>query len=473
MASNLTARQFQAADGAHDWRVLADGASACFRTTGYPQGADFVSRLAGLDVVVGHPPDIDVRGSAVTVRTLTPGVGVTTADLDVAHAVSGLAREMGLRPDPAVVQEISLTIDASDTAAVRPYWAAALGFEPVGDDELADPMRRWPGFWFQHMDTPRPLRNRIHLDIGLPYEHAARRLQAAVAAGGRIVNDDAGEACMVTADPEGNEACLSSFEGRGQPGSVEQTIHTTVGRADWRFTVYDGLRAFFGTPDLATSAAFLAAVAPLTSDDGAEERPHVALDVRPSGVTVRLRTERHDGWGIGARDADLARGISELAARFGLEAEPARVQAVKVAIDALDLRAVRPFWEAVLGYVVRPDSDVQLVDPAGRGPGFWFQAMLPELDPRHEERAAQRNRIHVDVFVPDDQAETRIAAAVAAGGRVVYDAEAPEWWTLADPEGNEVDVAVVPGREEIWLAAQGTEPQSTEHDAETQEATHE
>ena len=71
-----------------------------------------------------------------------------------------------------------------------------------------------------------------------------------------------------------------------------------------------------------------------------------------------------------------------------------------------------------------------------------------------EARREQRNRIHVDVFVPDDQAEARIDAALAAGGRVAYDAEAPEWWTLADPEGNEVDIAVSVGREEIWRAAQ-------------------
>jgi len=60
----------------------------------------------------------------------------------------------------------------------------------------------------------------------------------------------------------------------------------------------------------------------------------------------------------------------------------------------------------------------------------------------------QRNRIHVDVFVPDDQAQARVAAAVAAGGRVVYDAKAPFWWTVADPEGNEVDIPVAVGREE-------------------------
>ena len=71
-----------------------------------------------------------------------------------------------------------------------------------------------------------------------------------------------------------------------------------------------------------------------------------------------------------------------------------------------------------------------------------------------EARREQRNRIHVDVFVPNDQAAARIEAALATGGRVAYDAEAPEWWTLVDPEGNEVDIAVSVGREEIWLAAQ-------------------
>ena len=59
----------------------------------------------------------------------------------------------------------------------------------------------------------------------------------------------------------------------------------------------------------------------------------------------------------------------------------------------------------------------------------------------------QRNRIHLDVFVPHDQAEARIAAALDAGGRLVSDAHAPAWWTLADAEGNEADVATWMGRE--------------------------
>ena len=61
-------------------------------------------------------------------------------------------------------------------------------------------------------------------------------------------------------------------------------------------------------------------------------------------------------------------------------------------------------------------------------------------------RHAERNRIHVDVFVPHDQAEERVAAALAAGGRLVSDEHAPAWWTLADAEGNEADVATWLGR---------------------------
>ena len=76
------------------------------------------------------------------------------------------------------------------------------------------------------------------------------------------------------------------------------------------------------------------------------------------------------------------------------------------------------------------------------------------MDASEEDRRRQRNRIHVDLFVPDDQAQVRIDAALAAGGRIAYDDEAPEWWTLADPEGNEVDIAVSVGREELWQAAQ-------------------
>ena len=110
------------------------------------------------------------------------------------------------------------------------------------------------------------------------------------------------------------------------------------------------------------------------------------------------------------------------------------MQTVQVTIDALAGRDVMPFWRAVLGYESRADSpEEDLIDPHGRGPSFWFQRM--------DAPRPQRNRVHIDVWVPHDQAEARVAAAIAAGGRLLTDQHAPQWWTLADAEGNEVDVA--------------------------------
>jgi 4a-hydroxytetrahydrobiopterin dehydratase len=102
-----------------------------------------------------------------------------------------------------------------------------------------------------------------------------------------------------------------------------------------------------------------------------------------------------------------------------------------VSIDALVRPDVIPFWRAVLGYVER-DGPEDLMDPQGRGPAIFVQQM--------DVPRPQRNRIHVDVYVPHDQAPLRVAAAIAAGGRLVTDEYAPSWWVLADAEGNEACV---------------------------------
>ncbi len=60
-----------------------------------------------------------------------------------------------------------------------------------------------------------------------------------------------------------------------------------------------------------------------------------------------------------------------------------------------------------------------------------------------------RNRIHVDISVPHDHAEARVAAVIAGGGHLVTDRNAPAWWVLADAEGNEAP-AWAPG----WAATE-------------------
>jgi 4a-hydroxytetrahydrobiopterin dehydratase len=133
----------------------------------------------------------------------------------------------------------------------------------------------------------------------------------------------------------------------------------------------------------------------------------------------------------------LAAGISEAADALGVTGLPATAPpAVEVAIDALDIPAVRPFWKAVLAYddeqPPAEDSPPALVDPAGIGPAFWFQQM--------DAPRPQRNRLHIDVTVAHDVAPARVAAAIAAGGRLISDTRAPAFWVLADPEGNEACV---------------------------------
>jgi 4a-hydroxytetrahydrobiopterin dehydratase len=203
----------------------------------------------------------------------------------------------------------------------------------------------------------------------------------------------------------------------------------SAGVADWR-PIWGGGWAcgYFRTGSFATGVALVAAIGDLAA--AARHAPDV--DLRPEGVTIRLFSGEHEG--LSTRDVELAGQISAAARDLGAVADPSAVQHVQVAIDALVAADVRPFWRAVLGYDEVGGED--LFDRHRRGPSFWFQQM--------DAPRPQRNRIHIDIYVPHDQAEARIAAALAAGGRIVRD-NGPEWWTLADAEGNEADLA-------IWMA---------------------
>jgi 4a-hydroxytetrahydrobiopterin dehydratase len=172
----------------------------------------------------------------------------------------------------------------------------------------------------------------------------------------------------------------------------------------------------------------------------AEANHHPDVDVRYATVHVTLVS--HDANGLTEADVALAGLISSVADALGIAGRPTSPQGLEVAIDALDIPAVLPFWRAVLGYAdERPpaqDASPALVDPAGIGPAFWFQQM--------DSPRPQRNRVHIDVTVPHDVAEQRMAAALDAGGHLVSDAHAPAWWVLADAEGNEACVCTWQGR---------------------------
>lgn len=198
-----------------------------------------------------------------------------------------------------------------------------------------------------------------------------------------------------------------------------------AGLDGWRL-LGDGATAFYPTESFAASLRLVTAIGELA------DRPVPDVDVRGSGVTVRLVNVTDTGYVLTEADADLAQRISAAARDLGLTGAPQTLQNVQICIDALVTADVLPFWRALLGYVDRTDTDGDILDPRRRDPLTYFQEM--------DEPRPQRNRIHLDVWVAHDQAEARVAAALAAGGRLVTDKYAPSWWVLADAEGNEACV---------------------------------
>jgi 4a-hydroxytetrahydrobiopterin dehydratase len=200
---------------------------------------------------------------------------------------------------------------------------------------------------------------------------------------------------------------------------------------DWR-VVLDGLITTYRCGSFPAAAHLATAIA-----EAAElANHHPDLDIRyPDVVRVVLTT--HDIDGLSDLDVALARTISGIAGDLGAAAEPHAGQVVEIAIDTVDADRIRPFWAAVLGYRER---DGALVDPRRVGPPVWFQQM--------DEPRTDRDRFHIDVNVPHDCAEERIAAALAAGGRLVSDDFARRWWVLADADGNEACVCTWQDRED-------------------------
>jgi 4a-hydroxytetrahydrobiopterin dehydratase len=198
-----------------------------------------------------------------------------------------------------------------------------------------------------------------------------------------------------------------------------------AGLDDWR-KLATALHARFLTGDFATGFRFVTAVT--EAAEGANHHPDVTLTY----PCVDVRLVSHDVSGVTRRDVDLARRISEIAREQGIGTQPSVLTEVELALDTADLAAAGPFWAALLtGSAGSVDGD-DVIDPSGRLPLLWFQ--------HTDAHETPRQRFHVDLWVPHDVAEERIAAAVAAGGRVVDASEAPSFVVLADPEGNKACV---------------------------------
>lgn len=216
--TRLLAEQDLVDEDLPDWRMLIDRLHASFDTGDFGGAVRLVAAIAAVAEELGHVPDLDLGDGRLDVRLISRDVGgVTSRDVALAQRISELARSAGAVPRPERTSVLELALDTEDEAAVRPFWAALLGYDTVeawGELQLRDATGRRASIWFQPTDAHETPRQRWHLDLRVPPEVAPERIAAAVAAGGELVDDSAAPAFWVLADAQGNRACVTTWEGR-------------------------------------------------------------------------------------------------------------------------------------------------------------------------------------------------------------------------------------------------------------------
>ncbi|MBW0092360.1 4a-hydroxytetrahydrobiopterin dehydratase [Pseudonocardia sp. KRD-184] len=203
-------------EGLADWRPLFAELRARFRTADFASALELVNRIGAVAEEADHHPDLGLAWGRVDVRLSSHDVGgLTQRDVRLARVISTVAAEVGATAVTDGLATVELALDTPDLAAVRPFWAAVLGYE-LGSDpvEIVDPTGTHPTIWFQESTDDGEVPQRWHLDVRVPPEVAGERIGAALAAGGTLVGDDRAPAVVVLADAQGNKACVTTWQGR-------------------------------------------------------------------------------------------------------------------------------------------------------------------------------------------------------------------------------------------------------------------
>ena len=214
-------RDFLSADGVDDWVILHGGPTAVFTVGSLAEAA----RLAA---AVADVPDLEPRtlltaaADRLTVKLTREMWGTETRQVEVAKAISAVAREHGANADRALVQEVQVAVAARPEAIDLRFWRAVLGYAPLHDDNCIDPNGQGSTVWMQELDPNKPLRHAMHVDVSVARDHAEARMQAAVAAGGRVVDESGAPGSWILADRSGNKVCIAAWpDGAPTPESDE------------------------------------------------------------------------------------------------------------------------------------------------------------------------------------------------------------------------------------------------------------
>lgn len=202
---------------------------------------------------------------------------------------------------------------------------------------------------------------------------------------------------------------------------TSKQFHEAAGTSGWH-VLYGGAQTVFTTGSFAIGVEFVRRIAVEVVDAGREPD----IDLRPEAVVVRTAATVNGR--LDSSDVELVQRVSAIADEMGIGPDPSLLHTIQIAVAEAKGVRTREFWIAALGY---EEVGGLLVDPLRRGPRLWFD----------EIAVPGRGRTHIDVAVPNDQAQERVAAVEAAGGRLADGSHAPDWWTLASPDNHGVDIA--------------------------------
>ena len=207
-----------------DWCQLAQGLHARYLVDDFGAGARFLVDVGEAEAEFGHSPRVTMGAGHVDLKLVSEDAiyrdgdtehvveWVIQKDLDLARRITAIAARHALRADVAAVSHIELGLDASRSGTIAPVWAALLTGDPAAQgrgtpsDEIRDATGRVPNLWFG--DAQQTDAQRFHLEVYVTPSEAQRRIAAAVAAGGTVVDDSEAPALVVIADQDGNRGAV-------------------------------------------------------------------------------------------------------------------------------------------------------------------------------------------------------------------------------------------------------------------------
>jgi 4a-hydroxytetrahydrobiopterin dehydratase len=204
-------REFLTAEGVDDWVVLHGGATAVFRVPSLGEAARLAEAVANVPGLNGAGALLTIADDHLSVRLSRGVFRLEERHIDLARAVSAIARAQGALADRTGVQEVQLAIAAKPEAIDVGFWRAILGYARLADDNAIDPLGHGSTVWMQELNADKPLRHAMHVDVSVAREHVEARVAAALAAGGRIVDDADAPAGWILADRAGNRVCIAAW----------------------------------------------------------------------------------------------------------------------------------------------------------------------------------------------------------------------------------------------------------------------